>query len=47
MRWPDAINIHLWTYAIRAANDSETMHQTEIKMIAPQQDPVRQSVFQP
>jgi len=21
-RWPDAINTHLWTYAIRAANDS-------------------------
>jgi hypothetical protein len=22
-RWPDAINTHLWTYAIRAANDSK------------------------
>ncbi len=23
-RWPDAINSHLWTYAIRAANDSRS-----------------------
>ena len=26
-RWPDAINTHLWTYAIRAENDSRNMHQ--------------------
>jgi hypothetical protein len=27
-RWPDAINSHLWTYAIRAANDSRNYAQT-------------------
>jgi transposase InsO family protein len=27
-RWPDAINTHLWTYAIRAANDSRNYAPT-------------------
>jgi hypothetical protein len=27
-RWPDAINTHLWTYAIRAANDSKNYTPT-------------------
>jgi hypothetical protein len=27
-RWPDAINTHLWTYAIRAANDSRNYTPT-------------------
>ncbi len=27
-RWPDAINSHLWTYAIRAANDSRNYAPT-------------------
>jgi transposase InsO family protein len=29
-RWPDAINSHLWTYAIRAANDSRNYAPTNI-----------------
>ena len=27
-RWPDAINTHLWTYAIRSANDSRNYAPT-------------------
>jgi hypothetical protein len=27
-RWPDAINTHLWTYAIRTANDSRNYATT-------------------
>jgi transposase InsO family protein len=34
-RWPDAINTHLWTYAIRAANDSRNYSPTNKHDICP------------
>jgi hypothetical protein len=34
-RWPDAINTHLWTYAIRAANDSRNYAPTNENDISP------------
>jgi len=34
-RWPDAINSHLWTYAIRAANDCRNYTPTNTQDICP------------
>jgi transposase InsO family protein len=34
-RWPDTINTHLWTYAIRAANDSRNYSPTNEHDICP------------
>jgi hypothetical protein len=34
-RWPDAINTHLWPYAIRAANDSRNYSPTNEEDICP------------
>jgi len=33
--WPDAINSHLWTYAIRAANDSRNYSPTNEQDTSP------------
>ncbi len=35
-RWGDAINTHLWTYAVRAANDSRNYTPTNEKGLATQ-----------
>jgi hypothetical protein len=45
-RWPDAINTHLWTYAIRVANDSRFMHQQMKMTPVPCQDFVQPVVYQ-
>jgi hypothetical protein len=45
-RWPDAINTHLWTYDIRAANDSKNMHQQTRMTHVQCQDSVTQQVCQ-
>jgi len=44
-RWPDAINTQLWTYAIRAANDSRIIHQQMKVTLVQCQDFVQLAVY--
>jgi hypothetical protein len=45
-RWPDAINTHLWTYAIRAANDSRNYAPKMLMTHVQCQNSVTQQVCQ-
>ena len=45
-RWPDAINTHLWTYAIRVANGSRNYAPTNKDDICPMSNSVTQQTSQ-
>jgi hypothetical protein len=46
-RWPDAIKTHLWTYAIRSANDSRKYMHPQMNMTdVPCLDFVQPAVYQ-